>query len=151
MYETAARFFPASQIVLLAAAVADYAPRHPAEQKIKKKENAFSLELEKTIDIAATLGKSKQPGQVITGFALETENEQENALAKLRNKNMDLIVLNSLQDAGAGFGHETNRVTIFDRNGGSIRTDLLPKSEIARKIVDIVIEKFENENRKNVS
>ncbi len=151
MYESAARYFPDAQLIFLAAAVADYMPRSRADQKIKKKEAVFSLELEKTIDIAATLGQQKQAGQVVVGFALETENEQENALKKLRSKNMDLIILNSLRDDGAGFGHETNRVTIFDREGDSYRTQLLPKSEIAQKIVDIIIEKSENEQKKNVS
>jgi phosphopantothenoylcysteine decarboxylase/phosphopantothenate--cysteine ligase len=151
MYEVAARYFSNSQLVILAAAVADYTPRSRADQKIKKKEAVFSLELEKTIDIAATLGQQKKAGQMVVGFALETENEQENALKKLRSKNMDLIILNSLRDNGAGFGHETNRVTIFDREGGSYRTDLLPKSEIAQKIVDSIIEKFEDEQKKNVS
>jgi phosphopantothenoylcysteine decarboxylase/phosphopantothenate--cysteine ligase len=151
MYEAAARYFSNSQLVILAAAVADYTPRSRADQKIKKKEAVFSLELEKTIDIAATLGQQKQAGQMVVGFALETENEQENALKKLRSKNMDLVILNSLRDDGAGFGHETNRVTIFDREGGSYRTDLLPKSEIAQKIVDRIIEKFKDEQKKIVS
>jgi phosphopantothenoylcysteine decarboxylase/phosphopantothenate--cysteine ligase len=100
MYEAAAGIFPGADLVLLAAAVADYAPAHQSERKIKKKEAVFSLELEKTVDIAATLGKEKRDGQLLVGFALETDNERENALAKLQSKNLDLIVLNSLRDEG---------------------------------------------------
>ncbi len=151
MYEAAAGIFPGADLVLLAAAVADYAPARQATQKIKKKEAVFSLELEKTVDIAATLGKSKRDGQLLVGFALETDNERENALAKLQSKNLDLIVLNSLRDEGAGFGHETNRVTIFGRDGRTYQSGLQPKKEIARTIVDIVIQKFGHEREKTVS
>jgi phosphopantothenoylcysteine decarboxylase/phosphopantothenate--cysteine ligase len=150
MYEAAAGLFPGADLGLLAAAVADYAPAQQAERKIKKKEAVFSLELTKTVDIAATLGKDKRDGQLLVGFALETDNERENALAKLENKNLDLIVLNSLRDEGAGFGHETNRVTIFGRDGRTYQSGLQLKKEIARIIVDIVIEQFGHERKKTI-
>jgi phosphopantothenoylcysteine decarboxylase/phosphopantothenate--cysteine ligase len=102
------------------------------------------------VDIAATLGKDKRDGQLLVGFALETDNERENALAKLENKNLDLIVLNSLRDEGAGFGHETNRVTIFGRDGRTYQSGLQLKKEMARIIVDIVIEQFGHERKKTI-
>jgi len=145
MYDAAAVYFPGADVVLLAAAVADYAPKHRADQKIKKKEAVFSLELEKTVDIAATLSKQKREGQLMVGFALETEHERENAVAKLHSKNLDLIVLNSLRDEGAGFGHETNKVTLFDRSGQSHETGLQSKKEIARTIIDAILQKFPHE------
>ncbi len=142
MYEAAKGYFSVANITILAAAVADYAPKRPATQKIKKKEENFTLELEKTIDIAASLGKAKQKGQWMVGFALETENERENALRKLESKNLDLIVLNSLRDAGAGFGHETNQVTIFDRQQRVFELGLQSKQLIAEKILDTIIRQF---------
>ncbi len=151
MYEAAARHFPQAQIVLLAAAVADYAPSHQATQKIKKKEAVFSLELEKTVDIAGTLGAQKAAGQLMVGFALETNNEQENALLKLQSKNLDMIVLNSLRDEGAGFGHETNKVTIFGRDGRKFESGLQSKKEIARTIIDLVTDKLGHEKEESVS
>src|SRR5690606_12072835 len=103
-----------SDIAVLAAAVADYRPAQTAREKIKKN-GSLTLELTKTRDIAESLGKIKKSGQFVVGFALETSQEQENALKKLEAKNFDLIVLNSLNDAGAGFGHDTNKIAIFDR------------------------------------
>ncbi|HNF82160.1 MAG TPA: bifunctional phosphopantothenoylcysteine decarboxylase/phosphopantothenate--cysteine ligase CoaBC, partial [Cyclobacteriaceae bacterium] len=111
MYEACVAVFPQADIAVLAAAVADYRPTVKADQKIKKKDENLTIELTKTRDIAASLGKLKQKNQVIVGFALETEHEQDNALKKLESKNFDLIVLNSLNDAGAGFGHDTNKIT----------------------------------------
>ncbi len=144
MYEAANQYFKESAISILAAAVADYTPATPASQKIKKKEAVFSLELEKTVDIAAELGKQKQPGQLLIGFALETENERPNALKKLESKNLDLIVLNSLRNEGAGFGHETNQVTIIDRKLNGIDLPLQPKATIAAKIVEMAIEYWQH-------
>jgi phosphopantothenoylcysteine decarboxylase/phosphopantothenate--cysteine ligase len=98
----------------MAAAVADYTPVTVADQKIKKKDDQLTLTLQKTQDILKSLGETKQPNQLLVGFALETNNETENAKEKLVKKNADMIVLNSLNDPGAGFGHDTNKITIFD-------------------------------------
>src|SRR5690606_14018436 len=128
-------------IAVFSAAVVDYRPREIAVQKIKKKDADLTLELAKTDDIAAALGKRKRDGQVMVGFALETENEEVNALGKLRSKNFDLIVLNSLNDEGAGFGHDTNKVTILD--GSKKATfELKTKKQVAADIVQAIIEKI---------
>jgi phosphopantothenoylcysteine decarboxylase/phosphopantothenate--cysteine ligase len=138
MHAAAEEYFPSSDLVVLAAAVADYRPREVANQKIKKKEDSLSIQLEKTIDIAASLGKKKRKGQIIIGFALETNNEEANAIDKLKRKNFDLIVLNSLQDQGAGFNHDTNKVTIFSSTGKKFDFDLKEKAEVADDILAIV-------------
>lgn len=145
MYEAASREFVTADVVILSAAVADYTPAHPTDQKIKKKEATFSIELSRTVDIAATLGRQKRAGQVLVGFALETNDELENARKKLINKNLDLIVLNSLRDAGAGFGHDTNKITVIDRDGPVHEFDLKLKDELARDLLSLVIEKIERE------
>lgn len=142
MYTACAQFFPQSDITVLAAAVADYRPAERAEQKIKKKDETLTLALTKTQDIAESLGKMKHNGQVIVGFALETENEQANAIKKLQAKNFDLIVLNSLNDTGAGFGHDTNKITIIDRQNHAAAFDLKDKKEVARDIVQAIIKKI---------
>ena len=115
--------------------------KQAALQKIKKKDEVLNLALTRTDDIAATLGKRKQNGQVIVGFALETEEEEGNALKKLQSKNFDLIVLNSLNDAGAGFGHDTNKITIMDGKKKST-FDLKSKKNVAADIVQAIIEKI---------
>jgi len=140
MYEACVAVFPQTDIAVLAAAVADYRPTVKADQKIKKKDENLTIELTKTRDIAASLGKLKQK-QVVVGFALETEHEKDNALKKLESKNFDLIVLNSLNDAGAGFGHDTNKITMIDRNGSVKKFDLKSKKEVARDIVSAILEK----------
>lgn len=142
MYQACIELFPKTDVAVLAAAVADYKPTVTADQKIKKKEDTLSLELTKTHDIAASLGKLKHNGQVIVGFALETEQEQTNALKKLESKNFDLIVLNSLNDKGAGFGHDTNKITLMDRQQNIRSFDLKSKKEVARDIVSAIIEKL---------
>jgi phosphopantothenoylcysteine decarboxylase/phosphopantothenate--cysteine ligase len=142
MYETCLAVFPKTDIAVLAAAVADYKPTVKADQKIKKKDETLTIELTKTRDIAASLGKLKQKDQVIVGFALETEHEQENALKKLESKNFDLIVLNSLKDAGAGFGHDTNKITLIDSNRTIRSFDLKSKKEAARDIVSAILDKI---------
>lgn len=142
MYTACTALFPTSDITVLAAAVADYKPVEVAGQKIKKKDEDITLTLTKTHDIAASLGKLKHNGQVIVGFALETENEQSNALKKLESKNFDLIVLNSLNDKGAGFGHDTNKVTILDRNQQVKHFSLKGKKEVAKDIVHAILEKL---------
>lgn len=141
MYEACVAVFPKTDIAVLAAAVADYEPTVKADQKIKKKDETLTIELTKTKDIAASLGKLKQKGQVIVGFALETEHEQDNAIKKLESKNFDLIVLNSLKDTGAGFGHDTNKITLIDSSRTVRSFDLKSKKEVARDIVSAILDK----------
>ncbi len=136
MYEACAGVFPGVDIAVLAAAVADYRPKKFSETKIKKKEGDLSLELEKTVDIAATLGRGKRSDQVFVGFALETDDELNNARLKLEKKNFDFIVLNSLQDAGAGFGHDTNKIAILHRGGARVDYPLKTKYEVAEDIIE---------------
>lgn len=125
-------------IAVMAAAVADYAPMDVAKEKIKKSGDELTLTLKKTRDILASLGKTKNDRQVLVGFALETANEKANAQKKLKEKNADLIILNSLNDAGAGFGHDTNKVSLFFKNGEERSLSLRPKSELAKDIVDTI-------------
>ncbi|GGM82477.1 phosphopantothenoylcysteine decarboxylase [Dyadobacter beijingensis] len=147
--ETAAQMFDATQahfeshdVVIFAAAVADYTPRHVAEQKIKKQGESMSLDLAKTTDIAGTLGQLKKPGQLAIGFALETENELGHALDKLTRKNFDYIVLNSLNDPGAGFAHDTNKITVIDKEQHVQQFDLKSKEAVAQDILNIVLAKW---------
>jgi phosphopantothenoylcysteine decarboxylase/phosphopantothenate--cysteine ligase len=126
--------FPDSAITVMSAAVADYTPIDRAQQKIKKSDTTFNLRLKKTTDILARLGELKQKDQVLVGFALETEKEQEYAQQKLQKKNLDLIVLNSLNDKGAGFKAETNKITIFNRKLEKTEFELKGKNEVARDI-----------------
>lgn len=142
MYEAAAQYFPQADVTILAAAVADYRPAAIAEKKIKKTEDHFSLEMVRTVDIAASLGRQKTAQQLLVGFALETDHEWNNALGKLQRKNLDLIVLNSLNDAGAGFGHDTNRITVIDRNQQSHAFPLKSKQEAASDIIQLIIAKL---------
>ncbi|GAB2632518.1 bifunctional phosphopantothenoylcysteine decarboxylase/phosphopantothenate--cysteine ligase CoaBC [Emticicia sediminis] len=142
MFEATAKYFPESDIVVLSAAVADYTPLHVADKKIKKKEDVFNIELTKTTDIAATLGQQKKTGQIIVGFALETDNEFENAKGKLERKNFDFVVLNSLQDNGAGFRYDTNKIKIIDREGNVFDFDLKTKKEVAQDILETVKRKL---------
>lgn len=132
-----------TDIIVFAAAVADYRPTTPSDQKIKKKEDSteLTINLTKNPDIAATLGSSKSK-QIHIGFALETENEEQNAKAKLKKKNFDLIVLNSLNDNGAGFKGETNKVTFFDKNNKKEKFELKSKEKVAMDIVEYVIKHF---------
>jgi len=139
MYQESMKAFLDADIAVLSAAVADYRPLTKAKEKIKKKEASMMLELTKTIDIAAALGKEKKAGQFIVGFALETNNELENAKEKITKKNFDLIVLNSLQDAGAGFGFDTNKINIIDKNGEITAYELKHKKEVAQDIVGKIV------------
>ena len=139
MYDACARIFPQTDIVVLAAAVADYRPKVFSETKIKKKDSELTIDLEKTVDIAATLGKEKRKGQVFIGFALETNDELHNAQAKLEKKNFDFIVLNSLRDAGAGFGHDTNKISIVHRDGSKKDFSLKTKTEVAQDIAAEIV------------
>jgi len=129
-------------IAVLASAVADYSPVEVASEKIKKSDGILDIKLGKTKDILLGLGNIKKEKQVLVGFALETNNEKENALKKLREKNADMIVLNSLNDRGAGFKKDTNKVTIFRKDGKVKKFDTKPKELVAKDIVDSIIELF---------
>ena len=145
MYEAANEHFPKADITILSAAVADFTPRVTADKKIKRKGDSLKLELQPTQDIAAALGAIKKDGQMLVGFALETDNELCNAREKMARKNFDLIVLNSLQDKGAGFRVDTNKVTVIDRKGGLTAFDVKPKKQVAEDIIQC-IEKLKAEN-----
>lgn len=136
MYEAVAEVHQNCDIAIFAAAVADYRPATVADQKLKKADSDLAIALTRTIDIAKTLGARKTQSQLHVGFALETDNEKANAKAKLQKKNFDLIVLNSMNDDGAGFGHMTNKVTIYDRAGSEVSRPLQKKSEVAADIMD---------------
>jgi len=140
MYEACITAFKNTAIAVLAAAVADYRPVEQATEKIKKKEAELTLALTKTTDILASLGKIKQPGQTLVGFALETNNELVHALEKLEEKNADMIALNSLRDAGAGFGYDTNKITLLKRDGATVALPLQSKAATAGAIVNQIIE-----------
>lgn len=139
MFIAANEIFEKTDIAVMAAAVADYSPSVKATEKIKKSEAKFTIELTKTKDILESLGERKRPEQVLVGFALETNNEKENALDKLKKKKADMIVLNSLRDAGAGFGYDTNKITIFDKRGKKFDFATKTKEEAAKDIVDTII------------
>lgn len=136
MLDAVERVWDAVDIGVMAAAVADYTPAMVAKEKIKKKEGPLSIELGRTVDIAATIGARKQAHQISVGFALETEDEEVNAQEKLNRKNFDLIVLNSLNDKGAGFAHDTNKVTLFGKDGLKKQFELKQKTEVAIDIVN---------------
>jgi len=138
MCAAAVESFPHADIAILCAAVADFTPCNVADKKIKKQpgQTEMTIELNMTTDIAATLGTMKQQHQQLVGFALETHDEQTNAERKLRSKNLDMIVLNSLQDKGAGFGVDTNKVTLIYSNGAKKDLPLLSKQEVADAIID---------------
>lgn len=140
MYTNCINNYASYDIAIMAAAVADYTPSAAANQKIKKADDELTITLKKTKDILASLGKAKSNRQILVGFALETENEKANARKKLTEKNADLIVLNSLKDEGAGFGHDTNKVTLFFKNGTEKQMELKSKSASAKDIVDAIIE-----------
>lgn len=140
MYNACLNVFEQTDIAVMSAAVADYTPVTKSSEKIKKKENNFTIELTKTKDILQSLGQRKKEGQVLIGFALETTNEKAYALDKLNKKNADMIVLNSLNDQGAGFGFDTNKITIFDKKGKERQFETKTKAEVAKDIVDTLIQ-----------
>ena len=142
MYESCLLYYNDVDVVIAAAAVADYRPKNTALQKIKKSDAAFSIELEKTNDILASLGELKQ-NQFLIGFALETENEIENAKQKIQKKNLDLIVLNSLNDFGAGFGFSTNKVTFISKDFTVEPKELKTKEDVAQDIINKVIQLYD--------
>ncbi len=139
MYNASHKFFENSDITIMAAAVADYRPANPMDSKMKKKEGDLSIQLERTLDIAASLGKIKKEHQILIGFALETDNELQHAQKKLTKKNFDFIVLNSLKDKGAGFKHNTNKITIVSKENSSKKFELKSKAEVAEDIVSEII------------
>jgi len=140
MFEAASAHFGDSDIVVMSAAVADYTPQEVADQKIKKKAEDFNITLKKTVDILGTLGQQKTARQTLVGFALETNNELENAQDKLVRKNADFIVLNSMQDKGAGFAVDTNKVTVLQKDGKVIPFDLKSKDDVAEDICDLIVQ-----------
>jgi len=142
MFEACKKHFESADIVIAAAAVADYKPKEVSSQKIKKSALEIDLVLEKTTDILGYMGSHKK-NQFLVGFALETENEFQNALQKIEKKNLDLIVLNSLNDKGAGFGQPTNKVTFIDRNFTIEPMELKSKEEVAIDIINKIIKHYE--------
>jgi len=146
MYEECIRHFTECDIAIMCAAVADFTPKVQLESKVKREKENLSLELKPTRDIASKLGEMKKKDQILVGFALETDNEFENAWLKLKKKNLDFIVLNSLKDAGAGFGHDTNKISIIDENNIITKFELKSKKEIASDIIDELAKYIEHEN-----
>jgi phosphopantothenoylcysteine decarboxylase / phosphopantothenate---cysteine ligase len=140
MLQAVTKAFGDAKITIMSAAVADFTPAQTADKKIKKAGAPIHLDLKPTTDILAELGKRKKDHQLLAGFALETDNELQNARKKLNTKNLDLIVLNSLKDQGAGFGSNTNKVTILDRHGNQYEFPLKSKKEVAADILDKIVE-----------
>jgi len=139
MYQACLDIFPSTRIAVMSAAVADYTPSSFSQEKIKKDSETFTLELSRTKDILKSLGEIKKAGQILAGFALENSNETDNARNKLKSKNADMIVLNSLNSSGAGFGFDTNQVTIFEKSGAETPFGIKSKQQVARDIVDRII------------
>ncbi len=142
MFEATTKAFAGKDITVMAAAVADYAPAEVVGNKIKKEGQELELHLVKTRDILAELGRNKAAGQLLVGFALETNDEEKHALEKLKKKNLDIIVLNSLRNSGAGFGHDTNQITLLDNKGGKKQFDLKSKNEVAMDIIHAIAEQL---------
>ncbi len=139
MLDVCCKHFSSTDIAIMCAAVADYAPATAAQEKIKREESDVPvINLVKNPDIAATLGKLKHPGQLLVGFALETNNEESNAEKKIKSKNLDMIVLNSLRDAGSGFGTDTNKVTVITAGGRRTPLPLMSKKDVARQLISII-------------
>ena len=138
MYHESVNYYKDADIIIMAAAVADFTPDLVAKNKIKKESGVASIKLKPTIDILANLGQNKKEGQLLVGFALETNDELANAKKKLVNKKLDIIVLNSLNDKGAGFGHDTNKVRILTKNGDNFSFDLKSKHEVALDLLTVI-------------
>ena len=139
MYNVCKGLIDHVDVAIFNAAVSDYTPVKPSSKKVKRGKEEWTIRMKPTKDIAAEMGKAKKKGQLFVGFALETDNELEHARSKLQRKNLDLIVLNSLQEKGAGFGTDTNRVTMIDRSGNMDSFELKPKNQVAADLVDRVI------------
>jgi phosphopantothenoylcysteine decarboxylase/phosphopantothenate--cysteine ligase len=145
MHATCMEHFPNADLTIMAAAVADYAPSNPASHKIKKETASEALtrvEFTPTTDILAEMGRQKKTGQFLVGFALESDNEESNAKQKLQNKNLDLIILNSLRDEGAGFGTDTNKVTMISNRGEILPLPLQSKKSVAVELVSFISSKM---------
>lgn len=142
MFQASKKCFSNIDVAIFAAAVADYTPKDYSTSKIKKKEGEMHIELKRTVDIAAELGMLKNASQFSVGFALETNSEEFHAKTKLNKKNFDFIVLNSLNDIGAGFAHDTNKIKIFDRTGASKEYDLKSKRLVATDIIDYLVSRM---------
>jgi phosphopantothenoylcysteine decarboxylase / phosphopantothenate---cysteine ligase len=142
MYDASVKIFPSTHMAIMSAAVADYTPVSYSSEKIKKNSGTLTLELARTKDILKALGEKKRPDQILVGFALENTDEADYARKKLKSKNADMIVLNSLNDSGAGFGFDTNQVTIFEKDGNEIPYGQKSKQQVARDIVDRIIKLF---------
>ena len=150
MFEAVQRIAAEQDILIMSAAVSDYSPTTMADQKIKKSEEEMSISLKKTKDILKYLGQKKQEGQLLVGFALETNDEISHAKTKLEKKNLDFIVLNSLRDKGAGFAHDTNKITILDRWGNIQAYELKSKKEVAKDIMNKIVDILQIANNKIV-
>ena len=142
MYQAAVKEFPDSDVAILAAAVADFKPAESFDTKVKREKEELVLRLVPTPDIAAALGATKTNKQILVGFALETENELQNAMEKIRKKSLDYIVLNSLRDEGAGFGYDTNKITIIDKSGNRKEYPLKSKIEVAEDILKYLQQQY---------
>ncbi|MBQ4237195.1 MAG: phosphopantothenoylcysteine decarboxylase, partial [Treponema sp.] len=140
MAEAVKREFPDCDIVIKAAAVADYRPANVSDEKIKKHDGDSVLELERTEDILAYIGKNKKPNQFVCGFSMETQNMLENSKVKLEKKNLDMICANSLRTDGAGFGGDTNVVTLITKDS-VVELPKMSKEEVAEKILDVIVER----------
>jgi phosphopantothenoylcysteine decarboxylase/phosphopantothenate--cysteine ligase len=143
MYNAALKEFYLCDAAIMSAAVADFKPTTRFDKKIKRCKDQLQINLQPNKDIAAELGKIKKEHQVLVGFALETNNEVENAIKKINNKNLNFIVLNSLKDKGAGFGHDTNKISIIDNKANKISFELKTKKEVAADIVDQLTQKMQ--------
>ncbi len=144
MLHKSLELFDSSDVSIMAAAVADFTPVNKDQQKVKRGKENLTIELKPTADIAKTLGQSKRDNQIMVGFALETQNEEFNAKDKLTRKNLDFIVLNSLNDKGAGFGYDTNKITIIDNQNNIQKFELKTKREVAGDIADKILTYFED-------
>ena len=143
MYDQCIRIFPDSDGAVMCAAVADFTPENYSENKVKRGKDDLIIQLTPTKDIAAELGRIKNQNQLLVGFALETNDELKNASSKLRRKNLDFIVLNSMNDAGAGFGVDTNKITLIDKDNNQTLFELKAKTEVASDIVERIISELD--------
>ncbi len=142
MNEQCFKYFPETNGAIMCAAVADFTPVVKSDKKVKRGKENFVIELKPNPDIAAGLGKIKKERQILVGFALETDDEEKNAILKLQKKNLDFIILNSLNDKGAGFQTDTNKITIIDKYNKSFNFELKSKAEVAKDIIDRLIEEM---------
>lgn len=148
MYEAATKLFPQADMAVMVAAVADFTPQLTENQKIKRTADNLTLELKPTTDIAQKLGAQKRDNQLLVGFALETNNADNNARHKLATKNLDLIVLNAANEPGAGFKHDTNKISVIERNGQRSDFEMKLKTDVAKDIVDLIEKHLNKINQK---